>query len=82
MMIASVATVTGLLLISVHNVWVQDWPVIITLVGWILFLKGSWFMLFPDKAIAHAKTWNKEHYYKIGGLTIAIIGAFLSLVAF
>ena len=30
----------GFLLVSFHNVWVFDWPVLVTVLGWTAFLKG------------------------------------------
>src|ERR1700730_17277288 len=30
----------GLVLVTVHNVWVMDWRVIITLIGWVRILRG------------------------------------------
>jgi len=37
----------GLLVVSAHNVWVAGWPVLITLLGWMAFIKGVWIMVFP-----------------------------------
>ncbi|MBU0577949.1 hypothetical protein KJ742_03315 [Patescibacteria group bacterium] len=39
--------VIGMILIEYHNIWVWDWPVIITLIGWIGVVKGINFMIFP-----------------------------------
>ena len=39
--------VIGFLLIEYHSIWVWDWPVIITLVGWIGLVKGISLMIFP-----------------------------------
>ena len=40
--------VAGLLIIQVHNIWVRDWPVVITILGWSMTLKASWFLVFPQ----------------------------------
>ena len=32
--------VIGILLIISHNLWIVSWPVIITIVAWLIFLKG------------------------------------------
>jgi hypothetical protein len=48
--IASVfALIIGILLIVFHNVWVQDWPIIITLISWVIFMKGVLLLLFPKE---------------------------------
>ena len=40
--------VLGLAVVAGHNVWVADWPVVITLFGWILVVKSTLFLLFPQ----------------------------------
>ena len=42
------ALIVGLVIIMVHNVWAADWTVIITLLGWIAFIKGIWIIVFPN----------------------------------
>src|SRR5688572_14744603 len=42
-----IALIFGIWIVLVHNVWVMDWPVIITLLGWIGLLKGVWIIVFP-----------------------------------
>ena len=32
----AIAMMIGLLIVVTHNVWVSDWPLLITLIGWIL----------------------------------------------
>ncbi len=36
--------VLGIVMILVHNIWVANWTVIITIIGWIAFIKGIWFI--------------------------------------
>ncbi len=39
--------VGGLAIIQAHNRWVRDWPVLLTLTGWVLFLGGLYRMFAP-----------------------------------
>ena len=39
----------GLAIVLVHNVWVADWRVIITLLGWLLLVRGAVRILIPDQ---------------------------------
>ena len=32
--------VAGLAIVRVHNVWVRNWPVLVTLTGWFFFVLG------------------------------------------
>ena len=40
--------VIGLLLVQEHNIWEQNWTVLITIVSWLALLKGIGFMIFPE----------------------------------
>ncbi len=41
------AIVIGFLLVEHHNIWVKDWPVLITIIGWAALVKGFLFLAFP-----------------------------------
>lgn len=41
------ALVAGVVLVHYHNLWVNDWRVIVTIVGWIALIKGIWLFAFP-----------------------------------
>ena len=38
--IALITLILGLLLVVSHNLWVMGWPVIITLVAWLVLISG------------------------------------------
>jgi hypothetical protein len=40
----------GLAIVLAHNVWVADWRVIITILGWLLMLRGVARVLIPNEA--------------------------------
>ena len=40
--------VIGFLLIEYHNIWIWDWTVIITIIGWAALIKGIMFLAFPN----------------------------------
>ena len=39
----------GLAIVLTHNVWVADWRIIITLLGWLLLARGVVRTLVPDR---------------------------------
>ncbi len=45
---AFMAVVGGMALVSYHNLWVSDWRVIITIIGWIALIKGILLLLIPS----------------------------------
>jgi len=45
----------GLAIVLTHNVWVLDWRLIITLLGWIAVISGAMRVFAPDRAIKMGK---------------------------
>ena len=39
--------VFGLLVVVAHNMWVADWTVLVTIVGWVILLQGIWRVYAP-----------------------------------
>jgi hypothetical protein len=39
--------VMGILIVTSHNIWVFDWRLIITLIGWLTLVKGTLRVVFP-----------------------------------
>ena len=37
----------GLVIVRFHNLWVVDWPLLITVLGWALLVAGAFRMYFP-----------------------------------
>lgn len=72
------AIIVGLVIIINHNIWEASWVVIITLVGWIGFLKGVFFLVFP-KAVNFFKSWfNNSGFLITIGVGSVIFGGILS----
>jgi len=77
------ALLIGMLIITFHNVWVSDWPVIITLIGWLSFLKGAVFMLASDVLQGILKYVKKATmYFTIAGVIWLLVGVYLIYVGF
>src|SRR5262245_22816564 len=51
----------GLVVVLTHNVWVLDWHVIITLLGWVTVISGAARVFAPQRA---AKVGKKFLIYK------------------
>jgi uncharacterized membrane protein len=41
----------GLAIVLTHNVWVANWPVIITILGWLLVIGGAIRLAVPQHAL-------------------------------
>src|SRR5262245_45864480 len=46
-LIGVLALLAGIAIVNVHNVWIGDWRVLITILGWLLILRGVTNLLFP-----------------------------------
>ncbi|MFW6077201.1 MAG: hypothetical protein ACOC71_05585 [Hyphomicrobiales bacterium] len=77
------AFVPGLAIVLVHNVWVLDWRVIITLLGWLSLIGGTFRLLAPRqvKVVGTAMLANR-HYLTAGGAVTLALGAVLTLVGY
>ena len=72
------AMLGGLAVVNTHNIWIADWPVIITLFGWAMTIGGAIRMALPSvvKSIGGAMIENPV-MPRVAGAVWAIIGAFL-----
>ena len=73
----------GLAIVLTHNVWRVDWPVLITLLGWLMLIKGAIRILVPDQV----ETMGRRFLHHPMGMNIAGviwlgIGAVLSLFGY
>lgn len=51
-MTAYVAIILGAFTVASHNVWLAEWPVILTLLGWLSIAKGVGRLVYPEQALA------------------------------
>ncbi len=67
------ALLAGLAIINTHNVWVLDWRVVITLLGWISVFAGILRMGFPEtiEKIGTAMIENPTVLRVLGGVQLA-----------
>ncbi len=73
----------GLALVLTHNVWRADWPVIITILGWLALIGGAVRIIVPQGTERIGRPMLKHKY----GLTIAAVayvalGAILSVFGY
>ena len=72
------ALIIGILIITSHNVWIADWRVVITIIGWMSFLKGTWLVVLPQVGHRVTAKWIQSHTaYVVTSLFDLAIGAYL-----
>ena len=70
----------GLITVVLHNVWVWDWRVIITLLGWITLLKGIEKIGFPERVNKKAQMFKGGQV--LWGGVIFLLGAWFFWLSF
>ena len=77
------ALLAGLAIVNAHNLWVSDWRVIITVVGWLAIIRGVLSLLFPAKmhTIGETITANTSGPV-ITALIFLVVGAILSWMGY
>jgi len=70
----------GLGTVVLHNLWVYDWRVSVTILGWITLCKGYMKIVFPEHVHKKAQMFKKMSY--IWGLLIFLIGLWFFYMSF
>lgn len=60
-----IVLIMGILIVVSHNIWTKDWRVIITIMGWMILIKGINVILFPEFLVNMSIKWlqNNTLYY-------------------
>ena len=69
--------VAGLSIVRAHNRWTRDWPVMVTLAGWVAMLGGLYRMFAPEGPQAPQST---STY--VGMLVLFAMGVVLTFKAY
>jgi len=70
----------GLVTVILHNVWVWEWPVVITVLGWSSVIKGISKIGFPEHIRKQAQRFKKKQMVSAGFLIL--MGAWLFYMSF
>ena len=55
-----ITLIMGLVTVILHNIWVADWRVVITLLGWFTVIKGIMKIGFPERIHRQAQRFKKK----------------------
>lgn len=74
-----VMLVAGLAVVQTHNIW-HGWPVIITILGWLLIIGGLIRTLFAPRISTVARPFVEQPMVVLLALLVALaVGAFLTM---
>jgi threonine/homoserine/homoserine lactone efflux protein len=72
----------GVLLVVSHSVWVWDWPIVITIIGWLVLLKGMGRIFFPDAVGRMIERKQKNQKFILGEVAVFLVGLYLLYYSF
>jgi uncharacterized membrane protein len=73
----------GLAIVLTHNVWRPDWPVIITILGWLALIGGAFRIITPQGTERFGRQFLKhKHGLTIAGVVWLAVGAILSVFGY
>ena len=83
MMSGFLALVLGLAIVNAHNIWVANWPVIITVFGWLAVLGGVMRITMPDvvRTIAE-RMLGMTRFITVESIVLLALGGWLSYVGY
>jgi hypothetical protein len=67
----------GLLVIVGHNMWVADWPVLITIIGWIVLLQGICRVFAPVQYVKKMKELQTKKAYDLMVWVWLVVGIYM-----
>ena len=70
----------GLVTVILHNLWVADWRVAITILGWSTLIKGISKVGWPEQIHKQAQRFKKKQW--LSALFIILLGAWLFWMSF
>jgi hypothetical protein len=77
------ALVAGLAVVNAHNHWVADWRVIVTVLGWLMILRGIMNLVFPITVQNLGDRMIASHAGVLAGAAVTIVlGAILSIMGY
>jgi uncharacterized protein YjeT (DUF2065 family) len=68
----------GLAIVLTHNVWVASWRVLITLIGWLMLIRGAVRVIATEWIMGYAgKIIRNKQLYPISGAVLTVLGLVL-----
>ncbi|MGB3082827.1 MAG: hypothetical protein WBB86_07565, partial [Candidatus Omnitrophota bacterium] len=77
------ALVFGIFLVMFHNIWVLNWTVLITILGWSSLIKGILLIVFPNMIFKMTEMCRKSTaVLAVHVIIILALGVFLTIMGY
>lgn len=77
-----VSFVIGIAIILAHNVWVKNWQVIVTILGWMSLLKGLAMLFMPELVKSYVKKVENKNWLPIALVVMVFVGLVITYFGF
>lgn len=74
--------ILGVLLVVSHSVWTPDWRIVITILSWLVLLKGLMRIFFPETVRRLIQRKQSNRWFILGELTMLLVGFYLLYYGF
>jgi len=75
-----ISLLMGLVTVVLHNIWVSDWRIAITIIGWSTLIKGIMKVGFPEQIHKQAQRFKKKQI--LSAIFMILLGAWLLWMGF
>lgn len=72
-----VTLVMGAVVVTLNNVWSSGLQLLVTILGWLMLIKGLYIVILPNLAASMYKKANKGAVMIIAGLILLVLGLVL-----
>lgn len=76
------AIILGFLILENHNIWVKNWTVLITIIGWVALIKGVFLLAFPKSFDIYKPLLKAENLTKFLAPFVIILGLVFAYFGF
>jgi len=74
--------ILGTLLVVSHSVWTFDWRLVITIMGWLVLLKGAGRIFFPSAVRRLIEKKRDDRRFLLGEVVVLLVGLYLLYYGF
>ncbi len=68
------ALVIGSVIVALNNLWTSGLPLVVTMLGWLAFLKGTFILVFPASASRWCRRFAHGSLVMFAGVVALVIG--------
>lgn len=77
-----ISMIAGYLVIEYHNVWTQDWRMLITLLGWGLLSRGVFILALPKVILKFKPLIEAKYIHKLITPSVLLMGVIFAYFGF